>query len=221
MASGSDWDISIKSISSQQNRRPVFALLHHPPIFIISNTHRPQPHAYKVKLVQHLARRNRRSRDSVGSKPIVDIGRIPRISTLDEAWNHNLGPQILASTPGNRNLRTRDVKLRGSTWVMDRQTLNADQIISGWDASREIECVCRFHVPSSAWEFWSVVEDLEPDLSGAGKCSGCGPGRSLGHVDRDGALMVDCDVAREGQRVAGFDGDGGCVSSSLSADVAD
>lgn len=74
-----------------------------------------------------------------------------------------------------------------------------------------------FQVPSSTWEFWPNIQDLEPYIPGTVEIGGST--RSLGHVNRDGTLVVDCLVEGESNRGSSINWEG-CRAGSCCSNVA-
>lgn len=82
---------------------------------------------------------------------------------------------------------------------MDGQLLDAEQVLAVWHAFGDRDAVALCEVPgcAAAVEGRADVFDLEPDAAGA--VEGVGGAGGLGHVEGDGALVVDGDVGGEGE----------------------
>lgn len=102
---------------------------------------------------------------------------------------------------------------------MDAQRLNTQQVLAVGDALRDVGRVGNLHGPRglTARERRPPVLGLEPGTAAIVVVGGRG---RLGHVDGDGALVVDGGVVRKREGGAGLDVDGGGVGAGLAAGVA-
>jgi hypothetical protein len=78
-----------------------------------------------------------RPRNRVRLEVVVDVGSVARVGRLDMSWDLSCGGQGLRTTPGDLNLRARDVKLWWGAGVMDTKLLDAKEVLAGGDAGRD------------------------------------------------------------------------------------